>query len=310
MWSMLWLFWSVALAQAEAQEATAINATMVLKVQRPTEVADRLVERAASDGGYFAERSLQQVRFKIPTQKAEAFIDYAEAQGVIASRSFNNVGLTTQLAEVRARLAAREAVLERYFDVLKTASPQSVITVERQIVGLVAEIEGLKGRIRAMEHRATFADIQIDFRFRDRAAPVRDGSSSFSWLNTMNLTDIMEAFHNGYNSRASKRYNGAPVPDGFAPYRWPRREDRAVSPDDIVFRVRAEKHKPKADLGFWEEALLERMAAAGYQPAGDPKRLTVDGVQGTMVEFNAPLGTDDYTYLVALFPNGRKLIIA
>lgn len=310
---MSWLLFGL-LATASAQdkmaEATAINASMVLKVQRPTEVADTLVQRVATDGGYFAERSMLRVRFKVPTAKAESFIDFVEEQGIIASRSFNNQGLTAELAEVRARLAAREDVLERYFAVLKTASPESVITVERQIVGLVAEIENLKGRIRSLEHRSTYADVVVDFQFRDRAAPARDGSSSFRWLNTMNLADLTAAFHNGYGSSAAKRYRGDVAPDGFAPYKKPKRERRAVSPDDVLFRVRAEKHKPPATLDFWEEALLERMSDAGYTQVGDPNRVTVDGVEGSMVEFTAPLGTDDYTYLVGIFPNGKKLIVA
>ncbi|MFT4976299.1 MAG: hypothetical protein ACI8S6_002195 [Myxococcota bacterium] len=298
-----------ATAQDTPREYTAIDAQLVLKVKRPQEIADELVTAARAQGGYFSSRTAQQVSLKIPTASAEAFIEEVGERGLLVSRSFTNTGLTAQISDARARLKAREAVLARYFEVLEGASAESVVTVERAIVGLISEIEGLKGQLRSMEHEATFADITVDFQFRDRAAPVRDGSSSFEWLNTMNLSDLMRDFHQGYSPHGSRRYTGDVAPDGFAPYRI-RREARAVSPDDVVIRVRAERHRPEADLAFWEEALQERMAAAGYRQVGEPEALTVDGVAGSLVELSAPMGVDDYTYLVAIFPHGRKLIIA
>lgn len=295
--------------EVETVEYTAIDAQLVIKVKDPQAVADELVTAAREAGGYFSSRTRQQVTFKIPTSSAEAFVSAAAERGLVVQRSFSNTGLTAQIADAQARLAAREEVLERYFEVLDDASAESVVTVERAIVGLISEIEGLKGRIRSMEHQAAFADVTVDFQFRDRAAPVRDGSSSFAWLNTMNLSDLIQDFNGGYRPHGSKRYGGKIAPDGFAPYKM-RREARAVSPDGVVMRVRAEKHRPQADLPFWEEALLERMAAAGYRKAGDPERITVDGAEGSLVVFNAPMGVDDYTYMVAIFPRGRKLIIA
>lgn len=295
--------------EAPVVEYTAIDAQLVIKVKDPQAVADELVQEAREAGGYFSSRTRQQVTFKIPTAKAEAFVSAAAERGLVVSRSFSNTGLTAQIADANARLAAREEVLARYFEVLDDASAESVVTVERAIVGLISEIEGLKGRIRSMEHQASFADVTVDFQFRDRAAPVRDGSSSFAWLNTMNLADLVQDFNGGYRPHGSKRYGGKIDPEGFAPYKI-RREARAVSPDGVVMRVRAERHRPQADLPFWEEALLERMAAAGYRKAGDPEPITVDGQAGTLVTFNAPMGVDDYTYMVAIFPHGRKLIIA
>jgi hypothetical protein len=306
-----------ALAQSTPAETTrsvsveddrsAIVATMVLKVTRRDEAADALVAQATEAGGYFAERTDQRLRLKVPADKARAFLASAEAQGVVVDRSFSSTGLSEQIADTNARLAAREDVLARYFSVLQTAGAGAVVTVEREIVRLVAEIEQYKGQLRALEHRADYADITLDFQFRDRAAPSRGGSSSFRWLNTLNLADIVEDFHYGERSSAARRSGRHEAPEGFAPYRM-RRERRAVSPDDVLFRVRAERHRPKADLDFWEEAVRGRMVEAGYREVSH-QRVTIDGQPGVLLEYNAPHGTDDYTYLVGFFIQGRKVMV-
>ena len=298
-------------AAAPSEAFTAISAALVVKVQRPDEVADRLVDEARKEGGYFASRTSQQIRFKVPTEDAEAVLALVGEQGLGVQRSFDSTGRTAEVAEVRSRLKAREDVLARYFAVLNTADAKSVVTVEREIVRLVEEIEGLKGRLRALEHRADYADITVNFQFRDRAAPSRDGSSSFRWLNTVNLADLVEDFRYSNLARGTRRFKGDLAPEGFAPYQKKmRREERAVSPDDVVVRVRAERHKPDATLAYWEEALTERMTAAGYKLVGEAQRIQVGGQEGTLLEMNAPFGTDDYTYLIVVVPDGGRLVIA
>ena len=43
------------------------------------------------------------------------------------------------------------------------------------------------------------AEITVSFRFRDRAAPAATGTSSFPWLNTVNLTDLVEDFRHAHH---------------------------------------------------------------------------------------------------------------
>lgn len=293
--------------ESAADARSAVVATMVVKVTRRDEAADALVAQAEAMGGYFAERSDQRLRLKVPAAQARDYLAQVEEQGVVVDSTFNTTGLSQQLADNQARLDTREEILARYFVVLETAGSDSVVTVEREIVNLVAEIERYKGTIRALEHRATYADITLDFEFRDRAAPSRGGSSSFDWLNTLNLADLIEDFHYGMSSRAAKRSSGHSAPDGFAPYRV-RREFRAVSPDDVLYRARAEKHKPEADLDFWEEAVRGRMAEAGYREVSQ-ERLDIEGLPGVLLEFTAPHGTDDYTYLVGFVPSGSTITV-
>lgn len=99
----------------------------------------------------------------------------------------------------------------------------------------------------------------------------------------------------------------AEAPVGFAPYKQTR-SFRAVSPDGVVFRVRTEKNEPKAELNFWKEALKKRMLDAGYHFVSEGDIKAGEHV-GYLLELSAPLGTQDYTYLIAVFDQGDRLVL-
>jgi len=293
-------------ADAAIQTDTEITSSLVLKVQNKDQTAEELLARAASIGGYFSSRTNETIVLKIPTLQASEFVEQTKSLGMVVTSAFSNADLTSQIAEARARLQAREEMLTHYFSILENASSGSIVTVERQIVQLVSEIESLKGTIRMLEYKSTYATVTISFQFRDRAAPNRDGNSSFQWLNTLNLSDMVNDFRHGFPSRASQRNRSTEIlPSGFAPYTI-RREQRAVSPDGVLFRVRSERHHPKAELPFWEAAVQTRMIEAGYILVSQHP-MTDQG--GTLLEWAAPMGNDDYSYIIGIFPRGKSLVI-
>ncbi len=97
-------------------------------------------------------------------------------------------------------------------------------------------------------------------------------------------------------------------PEGFAVHDDPE-VVRAVSPEGVRFRVRYEAHEPEQTLEFWREALRRHLERSGYglleeatfsAPAGD----------GVLFEWVAPVGTEDWVYLIAVVPVGDRLIVA
>src|SRR5690606_3120235 len=81
------------------------------------------------------------------------------------------------------------------------------------------------------------------------------------------------------------------------------------SPDGVRYRVRTERHRPEAEIAFWQEALRERMQGAGYRLLGEERLAHADG-DGFLLELSAPWGEADWLYLVAVYPRGRRLVIA
>jgi hypothetical protein len=284
-----------------------VTASVVVAVSQREAAADALVDKARELGGWFQSRTPESVSLRVPVEQADALLAFAAEQGKVVDRSLAREDASQELADLRGRLAAREEVLDRYYAVLATAGAGSIVSVERQIVAAIEEIERIKGRIRALEDQSENARVDVGFQFRDRAAPARDGSSSFRWLNTLDVQDVIA----GMQSRWPDWRTSASVPsppDGFSAWKKEGRY-RAASPDGVLFRVRSVRHKPPAELPFWKEAVRERMVAAGYRLVSESE-VEAGGVAGGLVELAAPIGTEDWTYLVAFFPAGRKLVLA
>ena len=186
---------------------------------------------------------------------------------------------------------------------LETADARSVVRVEQQIIQAIVQIEQIKGQIRVLEDQAAYARVTVDFRFRDRAAPRRDGSSSFAWLNSLNITDVVGGLQHTYPNWKTQAVTPI-TPDGFSS--WKRTKSyRAASPNGVLYRVRTVKHKPEADVVFWREAVRERMLAAGYKVVAEE-----DLPGGGRIELVSPLGQEDWTYLISFYLDGSRLVIA
>jgi hypothetical protein len=179
---------------AWAQDTSAILMKMVVKVPDRDRAADAVVAAAEAAQGYFTEKSRDVVIVKVPAAQAQGLIEIVTRQGEVIDRQYRREDLGDELIKKQAALKSKEAVHNQYLEVLRQADAEDVLYVEKEIVELVGEIETLKGAIRYLHHRVRFAEIQVSFQFRDRAAPVADGTSSFAWLNTLNLMDLLKDY--------------------------------------------------------------------------------------------------------------------
>jgi hypothetical protein len=97
-------------------------------------------------------------------------------------------------------------------------------------------------------------------------------------------------------------------PEGFAVYDDPE-VVRAVSPEGVRFRVRYEAHEPEQTLEFWREALRRHLERSGYGLLEEESFSAAAG-EGALFEWVAPVGTEDWVYLIAVVPAGDQLIVA
>lgn len=168
--------------------------SVVLKVTDRVSAADSLTDTVEKLGGYFSSRTDDSVVLKVPSQSLKGILDALEPLGMVLERQQQTSDITFAYEQQKALLASREQILQRYFQVLNEASASAVVTVERQMTALIQQIEYLRGQLRMLNHRMAFAEVVVSFRFRDRQQPVRDGNSSFRWLNTMNMADLVGGF--------------------------------------------------------------------------------------------------------------------
>ena len=279
-------------------DAQHITASMILKVDNKDETAKSIIDSLNVQGGYYSLFTDTTLQLNIPTSKMESFIQECTQKGVVASRTFQSHSLGQELAEVYGKLKSREELLSKYFQVLQESKADSVTTVEREVINLISEIEDLKARKSSTEFRAEYSALQIDFQFKDRRQPIATGDSSFDWLNTLNVQDLVDGFEDNHVPNTSRSFSTT-VPEGFAKYKVPR-ETRGASFDGVLFRARQYKGKQIADNDFWSEALVNRMNQAGYF-GYNGQEISMEKLDNDfrLIRTLAPLGEEDYSYWIA-----------
>ena len=301
------MMWMLLACLAHAGDA-ALTASVVVKVPQPEASAERLVDAIEAAGGWFTERTQQGLVLRVPTDEVDGLLAAVAKEGRLVERELERRDVSSRIDDLRSEIASRQGILDDYFELIATADTASVLTVEREILHIVGELEELRGALRMVEHDAAHARVAVSFRFPDRRAPVPDGNSAFEWLNSLDLITLVTDFEYGWSAWGPRLRLAAEAPEGLSAYRG-RRELKAVSPDGVLYRVRAARHRPSADLAFWEEALETRMASAGYRVVST-ERVQSDSLgEGAVIELGAPLGPDDATYIVGVFVDGRRLIL-
>jgi len=161
---------------AKATERSSLDANLSLRVDDRAAALDRVVALAEAQGGWFSELGAAQVVLRIPTEKTAAFLEALRKEGDLLDREVSTTDRGAEEEELMSRLRAREQVLARYMEVLAGATPKSVVAVEREINRVVQEIEQIQGRLRFLGDQIAYSRVSVSFRFRERRAPVADGS--------------------------------------------------------------------------------------------------------------------------------------
>ncbi len=290
----------------ERVEATWLVASQTLQVDDRDAAMRAVIAYAEQRGGWFSALSDDSVTVRVPVADLPGLLEAGKKLGTLVDKSYRSQDLSDELLQLKTRLRSRRETLSRYLAVLQTAGADSTVVIGRAIAESINEIEGIEGRIRLLSQQAEWAQATFSFRFRDRAAPSTDGSSPFAWINSLNLASILNDFRYGSGLGRSAGVT-VPTPDGFAAFHR-RSQYAAINPDDVKLRVRTFRHKPKADLGFWTEALRTRMLAAGYLMVAEEKIESASG-QGSLLELTAPYGDEDLRYLIAVFVDGGRLVV-
>jgi len=323
MWAMLaWATAAEGAADAGAEAATAeeagtkevssetsaaagsteqIAATYVLKVASRDEARQVLVDRAEELGGWFASLDEEAVSLRVPSERVQPLLDTVEALGLVAEREYSSHDVRQRIAELDARIASRRELLGQYFELLDQAEAKAVLQLEREISNTISQVESLEGQRRQLADTAAVARVHVRFQFRDRRRPGGAQPSPFRWINSLAVEvvegDLRRSWHRGDKRTGLPRLEV----EGFANYKL-KRESRATSPDGVVVRSRAVKHKPRAELAYWTEAVQTHLMAHGYVLLADEE---LPGAR--WLEWAIPVGQEDHTYVVTVKPDGRRL---
>jgi len=101
-----------------------------------------------------------------------------------------------------------------------------------------------------------------------------------------------------------------PLPDGFAYYEKKQSPEllRAVSPDRVVYRVRAVLDEPEASLDFWKTALETHFKKSGYVIV-EQKAVKAGSLPGESFIMATTHAGRDYTYALNVFVYKKGVVL-
>ena len=188
--SFIALAWVPALSFADI----AIDTRITIKPGNPDEAADKLVKRAEQLQGYFVIRSNDRVELKVPSKEANKLQQFIEQNWLVYQQDYQANDITRQLIEAKSNLSAKEDLLGEYQKILASAKSDKLVKVSTAVTTLVREIELLRGRINYMQHQIRFAKFTVEFHMDRNAVDRRQVSSSFPWLNSVGLPNLLSDF--------------------------------------------------------------------------------------------------------------------
>lgn len=181
-------------AQAQTAQRVAVGSSLTVQVSDRDATAASLIRKAEALGGYFSVVTNEALTLKVPTDKAAELIAYAKENWKPVEESYRSEEVLGSMDQLRARLKAKQELLDRFDKLLASADARDIVEVESAATRLIHEIEVLKGQLQALQHRLDYATVVLNFRLLERQRPRDEGRSPFAWLNGLGLDALLGEF--------------------------------------------------------------------------------------------------------------------
>ncbi|MBN1687258.1 MAG: DUF4349 domain-containing protein [Spirochaetales bacterium] len=148
---------------------------------------EAVAEWAESVGGYFLVKSDNSVVIRFPYAMVKDFIALFEhtAERIIELNP-TAVDMREEIRSLTTGIAAREEVLSRNLEYIDKTDVEGLLSIEKEVLRLLTEIENMKGRLRRLEVNRRLAVARVDFRIEEAQLP-EDIPSSFAWINSIDF---------------------------------------------------------------------------------------------------------------------------
>lgn len=172
----------------------AIDTRISIKPGNSDEAAMKLVKQTEHLQGYFVTRSNERVELKVPSQSANELQKFIEQNWLIYQQDYQANDITVQLIETKSNLKAKEELLDEYQKILATTPSDKLFKVSTSVTNLVQQIELLRGRLNYLQHQLRYARYTVVFQLDRGAVDSSRVVSSFPWLNSMGLPNLLSDF--------------------------------------------------------------------------------------------------------------------
>lgn len=184
-------------AGAESSKALPLvkwQASAQWRVAQKEEATQKLMAWVDSQGGWLSVWETHRVVLRVPHERLPALMDSLSAWGELQDYRHQSQDLTPEVHELERLIQSKRAMLDQYFELVKSTDYTRVQVVEREVVSLVADIEGLEGRLQQLRFELNRAEVSVFFQLRERRLPTSSAQTPFAWLNQLDLNPLQEAF--------------------------------------------------------------------------------------------------------------------
>ena len=190
----IFLFHAMLMVTAEdSQDNTLFHRLQAsIMVAEPERTADRIVSWAEESGGYFLVRASDRVTIRFPfTENGRLRVFLEEEAEEILYISPEAVDLQESLLGLKSAVRSREEILQRNLSYLDQADVKGTLAIEKEITGLLKQIESLKGRLQKLDVDRRFSWADITLNTLEQSLP-EDIPSSFGWINEVDFYDFVQ----------------------------------------------------------------------------------------------------------------------
>ncbi len=172
-----------------AQQLTSYN--VEARILMTADSRSDLIQWSEKNGGFFLRDSSSFLLLKVPNKLVQNMKPVLEERSLkVLSYNMSTSSLDQEKSSVLAAIASREEILQKNLVYLDDANLEGTLALEKEISGLIQELEYYKGRLRVIDNLALFANVNI---FLTAPQPTAPGSkeSSFEWMKTIDFYNFV-----------------------------------------------------------------------------------------------------------------------
>jgi len=125
---------------------------------------DAAVDQAVRAGGYIAQQTDTTLTLRVPSRRFRKVMHQIEGLGEVRSRSVQTIDVSEEFHDLRVRLDNLQATRTRIQKLLGQAKGLTeILTVEKELERVGAEIDRIQGRLRFLSSQAAFSTVTITF---------------------------------------------------------------------------------------------------------------------------------------------------
>ena len=186
-----------AFIQASANEdegslKLAVTVTAEITVSNPEKSGRELIDFCEASGGYYTRKTDLSVYLRCPAGLQDTIQQLLKKSGTIIRYSINTADTGTDYLVLDRQLKSREKLLNEYKQLLDSSGFAGTLSLERELMKLVSEIEEIKGRLLKMENEYRFMKLEVNYFSMDYGRPER-GESVFDWINRIDFYSFYDA---------------------------------------------------------------------------------------------------------------------